>query len=171
MRDYLNAKEKNQYMVLQSILQLLDGVRNTGINGPKVGDILEEWSKSSNITKEEHKNLKTSGTLLRKFLLSVRDRLSKKEQSILDKKIMKYDFRLVDEYVLKQVNRDIEDKFANAVVPREQFNDWCAEIMTVKCQGCTKNWNECPLHEVFNDNFIPESGYNCTNCRYAYHKE
>jgi hypothetical protein len=170
MRDYLNSNEKNQFMVLQSIVQMIDGLRNSGVDGPKITNMLEEWSKRNNITKEEHKNLKTSETFLRKFLASVYERLSKKEQEQIKKKIMKFDFKLVDDYTLKQVNRNIIDRFVNAAVPREQFQDWCCEIMQVKCNGCTKNWNECQLHDVFNDNFVPESGFDCTNCKYAYSK-
>lgn len=42
MRDYLNSSERNQFMVLQSILQLIEGGRNEGMNGPKISIILEE---------------------------------------------------------------------------------------------------------------------------------
>ncbi|MBT2696365.1 hypothetical protein J7E79_02800 [Bacillus sp. ISL-40] len=168
MRDYLNATEKNQFMVMQSILQLMQGKRNEGKDGPKIGTMLDEWTKRSNMTKAEHKSLKTAETYLKKFLTSVYDRLSPKEQSLIDKKVMKFDFKLVDDYTLKQVHRDIADRFVNAAVPREQFYKWCEEIMCVKCNGCTKNWNECDLHQVFDNNFVPESGFDCTNCKYAY---
>lgn len=147
MRDYLNATEKNQFMVLQSIVQLVDGLRNSGVDGPKLGSMLEQWTNSNNMSKEEHKNLKTAETYLRKYLASVYERLSQKEQEVIKKKIMKFDFKLVDDYTLKQINRNIADRFVNAAVPREQFNDWCCEIMQVKCKGCTKN----------------------CNCKYAYH--
>jgi hypothetical protein len=168
MRDYLNAIEKNQFMVLQSIVQLMDGLRNSGVDGPKITSMLEEWTDRNNMTKNEHKNLKTSETYLRKFLASVYERLSPKEQEIIKKKVMKYDFKLVDDFTLKQVHRDIKDKMKNAVMPRQLFYDWCVEIMEVKCNGCTKNWNECELHTVFEDNFVPESGFDCTNCKFAY---
>jgi hypothetical protein len=168
MRDYLNSNERNQFMVIQSILQLIEGKRNDGTDGPKISTMLEDWTKRNNMSKEEHRNLKTAETYLRKFLLSVYGRLSQKEQSVINKKIAKFDFKLVDDYTLKQVHRDIADRFVNAAVPREQFNNWCEEIMSVKCNGCTKDWNTCELHQVFEDNFIPESGFNCKNCKYAY---
>ncbi|MDR7237144.1 DUF5651 domain-containing protein [Neobacillus drentensis] len=168
MRDYLNSIEKNQFMVLQSIVQLMDGLRNAGVDGPKITSMLEEWTKRGNITKAEHKNLKTSETFLRKFLASVYERLSPKEQELIKKKVMKFDFKLVDDFTLKQVHRDIKDKMNNAVVPRQQFYDWCMEIMNVKCNGCTKDWNTCDLHQVLDNNFIPESGFDCKNCKYAY---
>lgn len=171
MRDYLNSIEKNQFMVLQSVVQLMDGLRNTGIDGPKISSMLEEWSSRDNMTKEEHKNLKTAETFLRKFLASVYERLNPKEQELIKKKVMKFDFKLVDDFTLKQVNRDIKDKLKNAVMPRQQFYDWCADIMEVKCQGCTKDRNTCDLYQVFENNFVPESGFDCKNCKYAYQVE
>jgi hypothetical protein len=168
MRDYLNANEKNQFMLLLSILQAMEGKRNLGKDGPKIGTMLEERSKRNNMTKLEHKNLKTAETYLRKFVTSVYDRQSSKQQAEIDKKIMKFDFQLVDDFTLKKVHREISDRFVNAAVPREQFNDWCSEIMSVKCNGCSKDWNECELHTVFDENFIPESGFDCGNCKYAF---
>jgi hypothetical protein len=171
VRDYLNAIEKNQFMVLQSVVQLMDGLRNSGVDGPKIESMLEEWKKRDNITKDEHKNLKTSETYLRKFLASIYERLSPKEQDLIKKKVMKFDFKLVDDFTLKQVNRDIKDRMVNAVIPRQQFYDWCVDIMEVKCNGCTKDWNTCDLHQVFENNFVPESGFDCTNCKFAYSSE
>lgn len=168
MRDYLNASEKNQFMVLQSIVQMMDGLRNSGVDGPKLSSMLEEWSKRDNMTKDEHKNLKTAETYLRKFLSSVYERLSKKDQELIKKKIMKFDFKLIDDYTLKQIDRDINDRMVNAVVPRQQFYTWCEQIMRIQCNGCAKNGNTCELHQVFEDNFVPESGFDCENCKYAY---
>ncbi|MDF2790833.1 MAG: hypothetical protein K0S80_3934 [Neobacillus sp.] len=168
MRDYLNSIEKNQFMVLNSVLQMAIGIRNQGVDGPKLMTVREEWTKRDNMTKEEHKSLKMVETYLSKFIMSVYNRLSPKEQDQIKKKLMKYDFKLVDDYTLKQVNRETNDRFVNAAVPRDQFYDWCSEIMNVKCNGCTKNWNECELHQVFEDNFVPECGYDHGNCKYAY---
>ncbi|WML38686.1 DUF5651 domain-containing protein [Neobacillus sp. OS1-2] len=168
MRDYLNSVEKNQFMVMNSVLQMAIGIRNQGADGPKLQTMREEWSKRENLSKDEHKSLKMAETYLSKFIMSVYNRLSPKEQEQIQKKLMKYDFKLVDDYTLKQVNRDIKDKMANAVMPRQQFYDWCVDIMEVKCNGCSKDWNTCPLYQVFDDNFVPESGFDCSNCKYAY---
>jgi hypothetical protein len=168
MRDYLNSVEKNQFMVMNSVLQMAIGIRNQGVDGPKLQTMREDWSKRDNMTKDEHKSLKTAETYLSKFIMSVYNRLSPKEQEQIQKKLMKYDFKLVDDYTMKKVNRDIKDKMNHAVMPRQQFYDWSCEIMQVKCNGCKKNWNECELYQVFDSNFVPESGFNCTNCKYAY---
>jgi hypothetical protein len=171
MRDYLNSIEKNQFMVMNSVLQMVLGVRNMGVDGPKLKTMREEWSKRNNMTKEEHKNLKMAETYMGKFIMSVYNRLDKKEQEQINKKLLKYDFKLVDDYTLQKVNRDIKDKRINAAVPRKQFEDWCSEIMEVKCNGCTKDWNTCDLHQVFDNNFVPESGFDCSNCKYAYSQQ
>lgn len=168
MRDYLNANERNQFMVLQSIVQMMDGLRNSGVDGPKIPNMLEDWKARGNITKDEHKNLKTAETYLRKYLSSVYERLGKKERDVIKKKITNFDFKLVDDYTLKQLDRDLKDKLANAVMPRQQFYDWCSEIMDVKCNGCIKDWKTCALYQMFEDNLVPESGFDCTNCKFAY---
>lgn len=168
MRDYLNSVEKNQFMVMNSVLQMALGIRNQGTDGPKLKTLREEWMKRENMTKDEHKSLKMAETYLGKFIMSVYNRLSKKEQEQIQKKLMKYDFKLVDDYSMKQVNRDVNDKLKNAVMPRQQFYDWCVEIMEVKCNGCTKDWHTCDLHQAFDDNFVPESDFGCSNCKYAY---
>lgn len=164
----MNATEKTQFMVLQSIVQMMDGLRNSGVDGPKISSMLEDWKTRGNLTKDEHRSLKTSETYLRKFLSSVYERLSKKDQEIIKKKIVNFDFLLIDDYTLKQIKRDTNDRMVNAVLPRQQFYDWCEKIMKVECNGCTKNRNECELYTVFEENFVPESGFNCENCKFAY---
>jgi len=170
MRDYLNSNEKNQFMVLSSILQNIEGIRNEGTDGPKIVHMLEAWKARDNMTKDEHRSLKMAETYLRKFVNSVFDRQSSKEQETIVKKLRKYDFRLVDDYTMQQIHRDMKDKLKHAVVPREQFYNWCRDIMDSKCNGCEKDWNTCDLHQVFEENFIPESGWCLKNCKFAYKK-
>lgn len=155
-------------MVMNSVLQMVIGIRNMGVNGPKLKTMREEWTKRDNMTKEEHKSLKMAETYMEKFIMSVYNRQSPKEQEQIQKKLLKYDFKLVDDFTLKQVHRDIKNKMINAAVPRQQFYDWCVEVMEVKCKGCTKDWNTCDLHQVFENNFVPESGFDCANCKFAY---
>jgi hypothetical protein len=168
MKDYLNKFETNQFMVMNSVLQSVLGIKNIGTDGPKLKTMREEWAKRGNLTKEEHRSLKMAETYMEKFIMSVYNRLSKKEQEQINKKLFKYAFQLVDDYSFLKMSRDAQDKIQNAVIPRQQFYDWCTEIMETKCNGCTKNWNECDLHQVFDNNFVPESGFDCANCKYAY---
>jgi hypothetical protein len=168
MRDYLNKFETNQFMVMNSVLQSVLGIKNSGSDGPKLQTMREEWAKRGNLTKDEHKSLKMAETYMSKFIMSIYNRLSKKEQEQINKKLFKYAFQLVDDYTFQKMSRDAQDKIQNAVMPRQQFYDWCEKIMKVECQGCTKDWNACDLHQVFDNNFVPESGYDCANCKYAY---
>jgi hypothetical protein len=171
MKDYLNKFEHNEFMVMNSVLQSVLGIPNTGVNGPKLKNMREEWAKRDNLTKDEHKSLKMEETYMGKFIMSVYNRQSPKEQEKIQKKLLKYSFKLVDDYTLQQVNRDIKDKMQHAVMPRQQFYDWCVDIMEVKCNGCSKDWNTCDLHQVFDNNFVPESGFDCKNCKYAYSQQ
>ncbi|WP_284037440.1 DUF5651 domain-containing protein [Neobacillus sp. 114] len=171
MKDYLNKFETNQFMVMNSILQSILGIKNSGVDGPKLKTMREEWAKGGNLTKEEHRSLKTIETYMEKFIMSVYNRLSPKEQEKIQKKLFKYAFQLVDDYTFQKMSRDAQDKIQNAVMPRQQFYNWCKEIMAAKCNGCTKDWNTCDLYEVFEDNFVPESGFDCKNCKFAYSLE
>jgi hypothetical protein len=168
LKDYLNFEERNQFLVMMSILQLIQGSRS--VQNIKIKPMIEDWNERNNLTKEEHKYLKTTETYLSKFCNSVHDRMSLKEQEVIDKRIRKFDFRLIDDYTLKNIYRDINDKLKNAVVPRQQFETWCEEIMECNCKGCTKPWTDCKLHRVFDNNFVPESSWGLQNCRYAYQK-
>lgn len=166
MKDYLSADEKNQIMVFMSILQVMSG--NRGINGPKLMSVLQDWDQRGNLTKDEHKNLKLAETYLSKFCKGVYNRLNDREKVQIDKRLQKFDFRLVDDYTMQKIQREINDRMVNAAVPRQLFYKWCEEIMNCNCKGCTKDWKECELHQVFEENFVPESTWNLENCRYSY---
>jgi hypothetical protein len=168
MKDYLNKIETSQFMVMNSVLQSVLGIINTGVDGPKLKTMREDWAKRGNLTKEEHRYLKMTETYMEKAVMSIYNRLSPKQQEQIQKKLFKYQFQLVDEYTFQKMSRDAQDKIQYAVMLRPQFYDWCDEIMQVKCNGCTKDWNTCDLHQVFDYNFVPESGFDCTNCKYAY---
>lgn len=166
MKDYMGAEERNQLLVFMSIIQLMQGSRS--ITNQKIKPMLEDWASRNNLTKEEHKYLKTAETYMDKFCKSVYSRMGEKEKEQIDKRILKFDFRLVDEYTLQKVYRDINERMKIAAVPRQQFESWCSEIMDIKCNGCNGNWKDCELHKIFEDNFVPESTWGLENCRYAY---
>ncbi len=166
MKDYLNAEERNQLMVFMSILQMFSG--NRGITSAPGKNIVEDWTSRNNMAKDEQRSIKMAQTYLKKFCESVQDRMHPREQEQITKKLEKFDFRLIDDFTLQKVYRDMKDRLVNAVVPREQFCTWCNEIMYQNCDGCTKHFSECELHEVFEDNFVPESSWGLENCRYAY---
>lgn len=146
----------------------MENVKSNATDAPKIVDMLEDWTKRENLTKEEHRALKTAETNLKKFCESVYARVNPKEQEQLKKKLTSFDFRLIDDFTLQRVYRDISDRMKIAAVPREQFLDWCEEIMECNCKNCNKDWSKCRLHEVFENNFVPESSWGKQNCRYAY---
>ncbi len=171
MKDYLNKTETSQFMVLNSVLQWVLGIKNTGVDGPKLKPMREEWMKRGNLTKDEHRWLKLTETYMEKAVMSIYNRQALKQQEQINKKLFKYDFQLVDDYTFQKMSRDAQDKIQNAVVPRQQFYDWCEKIMSIECNGCEKDWNTCNLHQVFDSNLVPESDFDCKNCKYAYSQQ
>lgn len=144
----------------------MDGHRS--IKNVRVKPILEDWTERGNMTKEEHRALKTAQTNLKKFIDSVIGRMNTAEKEAINRQILKFDFRLIDDYTLQKIYRDCTDRYKVAAVPREQFESWCRDIMDIYCKNCTKHFSECELYTIFNDNFIPESSWDLENCRYAY---
>lgn len=165
-REYLNRDESNQFMVIMAAIQLMNGERSLD-NRPHP-PMWKEWSEREMMDKDQQKNLKMANTYLRKFVISKLKDLDKSKQVELLKKIKKFDFKLADDYTLKKLSRDMNDKMQFAVMKREDFYKWTEEIMGVNCLNCHKNRDECELHRVFEDNLIPEIGWNLCNCEYAY---
>ena len=168
MKDYLSAEERNQIMVIGSILGSFDNCKNVGVDAPKIVDIAQQWDNRGNITTEERRSLRTAHTYLQKFFKSVVERMCDKEQKVLYKKLSNYDFRLLDDFTFNRVCNDMSDKIKFVAIDREDFGKWCEEIMHVNCKGCDKNHSECQLHKIFDENFIPENDWGLDNCRYAY---
>lgn len=167
MKDYLNTEERNQYLILAAFIQNLKGRRSQN-NTPTFVTMAEEWKKRNNLTGEESKALKTAITLLTKFTDSVYARMHFKEKQAINKKLDKFDFRLVDDFTLQKIYREANDRMVNAAVKREDFEKWCEEIMHCNCSGCSKEWSSCSLYNVFDDNFIPESSWCKATCKYSY---
>lgn len=149
-----------------AVSQQIEGLRT--LEGKKGKPIWEDWKERNFLTKDEGKNIKMSHTYLLKFLKSVIERVNDKEKEIILKQMAKFDFKIVDDYTMQKIFRNMADRMQNAVVPRQQFEDWTCEVMECNCKNCHKHWGECNLYKVFQDNFIPESGYDLENCKYAY---
>lgn len=165
-RDYLNKDETNQFMVLMSVTQIINGERN--LENKKQAPMYIDWTNRSMMTKEQAKWLKTANTYLNKFIISKLKDLSKEQQKKVLAKISKFDFKLIDDYTWQKISRDMEDKFQFATLKREDFNNWCEEIMLKHCKDCTKDRCECNLFKVFDDNLVPDGGFNLPSCPYAY---
>lgn len=160
LKEYLNAAETEQMLLIGYISDLANEYM-FGKNG---------WKARGNLSKEEEKYIKYCNTYADKFYKAVLDRLDIKEAEKLLKRVSKFEFIVLDAYT-KERTMQKYDKLANTVhIDREQFENWCCEIMDVSCKNCGKRFSKCELYKVFYDNFVPESAHNLPNCRYAYLK-
>lgn len=170
-KDYLSAQEINDLMILGTLLDTTAAIIGVGnYTNPTSQKIRKSWKDRNFLTKDEHRFLKTAETNMTKFYESVIYRLNPEEVKKIYKRSANFNFRILDEFTLKKINRDYSDRMKMAGVPREMFENWCEEILQVKCKNCTEHWNNCKLHEVFDDNLVPESGWCLDNCKYAYTK-
>jgi hypothetical protein len=100
-------------------------------------------------------------------LRCVFNRLNQYEQKELGKRLAKFDFRLIDDPTLKSIRREMENRKKWAVMKWYDFYNWSDKVLFHNCNGCTKHSSECELHQIFQDNFLPESSWGMENCRYA----
>jgi hypothetical protein len=165
-RGYLNRDESNQLMVIMAAVQLINGERN--LEGKAQKPMWEDWTNRGMMDKEQAKWLKTANTYLNKFIVEKLKDLDKEEQVKILKKIQKFDFKLVDDYTLQKLFRDMSDKMKFMTMQREDGYKWTEEIMSANCKNCTKDRQGCELHKIFEDNIIPESSWDLPNCEYSY---
>ncbi len=151
---------------MMAVAQQIEGLRS--LTGKVSKPIWEDWKDRNFLTKDEGKNVKTAHTYLIKFFNSVLERLNAKEKGLIQKQLEKFDFKIVDDYTMQKIFRDMSNHLVNAVVPRQQFENWCCEIMACNCKDCTKHWDGCELYKVFEDNFVPDGGFEMDNCKFAY---
>ena len=164
-RGYLNREERNSIMVFIATMQLIEGIRN--LEGKATEPLWDDWTKRGMMTKEGKKNLKLAHTYLKKFINNTLENVDKKENNIIAEKSDVFDFKLIDDYTLKKIYRDITDNSKFAVMKREDFINCVEDLASVNCVGCTKDYKECPLYDVFEDVMCGENNYNEDNCPYA----
>jgi phage pi2 protein 07 len=158
LRDYLNSEEGNHFLFLKITALHLKAYR-------------EQWAKYGNITPEEHKELKMAETYLNKFITTLESRLSDKTKDVFNKKQYNHAVKIMDKYTMDRLKGTIEKELKIVHMPREEFEDWTTEMMAAVCKNCTKDYKKCYLHDTLLANFVPESGENCENCRFAYRRE
>ena len=174
-RGYLRQEEMNQIMMLGATHQLLMGFRSlTG-----VGDQVPVWEKfetSGIITKEQIKYLKMATTYQRKFFESfIQDNLDRKTKETLDKRLKKWELRLMDDYQVKKLENMLA-KSGERTLTLEEFFEFVDARLFAECKGCTKDRSECKLRDFYEANFVPpvedlgkiECGEVKCNCEYSY---
>lgn len=168
-RGYLNPEEFNVYFMLHAVVQVLNGTRSMSKFGVTMWD---EWEQKKIITKEQKKNLKSAYTFLKKFSDSVaEDNLDVKSKEYLAKRNLKWDFRLVDDYMLLNL-RKILDEAQEVHMPKDNFYDLVEASMEVNCKGCTKDRCDCEYHTFFQERLVPpyytKGEVQGCNCEYSY---
>ncbi len=163
-RQYLNAEEKNFYMVSKAFIQMLDGERN--LENKITNEVWVEWSKREMITPGMQKNIKLVHTYLKKFCYELEENLSDAELKRLNKQLEKFDYKLVDDYTVKKFMRDVKNNIKYAVIEREKFEPILEDIAAVRCVGCTTPCTECAIYKMLDDISIPYMGEQ-PNCPYA----
>lgn len=163
-REYLNAEEKNFYMVAKAFIQMLDGERN--LDNKITDEVWIEWKKRGMITPGMQKNIKSVHTYLKNFCYELEENLSETELKRLNKQLEKFDYKLVDDYTVKKIMRDIKDNIKYAVIEREKFDAVLEDIAAVRCVGCTTDYKQCAIYKMLDDISIPYLGEQ-PNCPYA----
>ena len=133
-RGYLNSEERNFYMLSKSFVQMINGERN--LENKITNEIWVEWKRKGMITQSMQKNIKLGKSYLCKFCDEIEENLDQAEIEKLQKQLIKFDYRLVDDYTLKKLLRDINDNFKYIVVERNKFEPLIEELAEIKCVGC-----------------------------------
>lgn len=163
-REYLTTEERNFYMVAKSFVQNMDGLRS--FENRATDKIWDNWNKRGMITPNMTKNIKMANTYLKKFLLEVEQNLNRTERAKLKAMVEKFDYKLVTDYQLSRLLRDISNNLKYAVFEREIFQDVIDEIANCNCVGCTKNYENCNIYKMFNEMHL-EFPYENSNCPFS----
>ena len=163
-RGYLNSEERNFYMLSKSFVQMINGERN--LENKITNEIWVEWKRKGMITQSMQKNIKLVKSYLCKFCDEIEENLDQAEIEKLQKQLIKFDYRLVDDYTLKKLLRDINDNFKYIVVERNKFEPLIEELAEIKCVGCKSEYRTCSLYKAFDDMNISRVDEE-VNCPYA----
>lgn len=147
-RQYLNEEERNIYMSLAAIVNMIHGIKLQRDKYVQLENVIENWDRRDFITKEEKKSLKLANTYLKKFLDAVYERLDKRTKETLEKKLVSFGFRLLDQETLKIINR-YNDLKENVVVDRKTFDSVAEDIANVYCCGCNCNYQDCKIYDMY----------------------
>lgn len=163
-RGYLNREEENFLMVAKSFIQMINGTRS--LENKITEPVWKEYEKRGMITPSMQKSIKMVNTYLNKFVDEMQINLDKKENSRIEKKLEKFDFKIIDDFSMKKLFRDIKDKNKYVTMNRDIFMDILVEVSGVECVGCKKDYKQCSLCTAFEDISIAHIG-DMPSCPYA----
>lgn len=164
-RDYLNVEEKNFYMVTKAYIQMIQGERM--LDNKSIGvDVWDDWNNRGMITPSMQRSLKMAHTYLKKFIYELEENLSDTQNEKLQKGIRKFDYKIIDDYMLSKLTRNLEDHLNYAVFERDKLDPILQDVAAVRCVGCTCHYEKCPLFKALDDIETPYVGEE-PNCPYA----
>lgn len=170
-RNYYNNGEFNNFMVMAAMLQMMEGIR--GMGGAIGEPMAENYYNKGIITKEQRKNLKMSYTYLKKFMIETYDNADIKTRNKMDKKLLNFDFRLVDDYSVKKIY-EILNSTEEYRLSKEDFYLLVTKQVESGCADCVEDRNTCKMHDLFEKYLIRPQHRGCgnlPNCEYAFLKE
>lgn len=155
VRKYLNAEETRTFQWLLITVLYGESYRKT-------------FMHFGNMSKVEHRHLKTGLTHLAKYCEAVLRRLDDTQVDDMIKKTDGASIRIFDQPTLKKLMVSTSKAMENTVVERDSLELFSELIMHQHCRNCTVACSVCRIYKTFQETYIPESGYQLENCPYAY---
>lgn len=155
VKRYLNAEESKTFQWLLFTVLYGNYYRKTMLH-------------FGNITKEEHKELKTGITHLTNYCDLVLNRLDEQQMDGLIKRCDGAGIRIFDQPTLRKLLVATNHSMSHVMIDRVDMEFFSELIMHQYCRNCTVEFSVCRIFRGLSESFIPESGHNCPNCPYAY---
>lgn len=152
MKDYLSQNEKDVWLIIVlAVAELEDAL-------PKM---------KSNISTEEHKNLKTSITLIRKAYNSMSDRLGDKAIKQLHKYASNSNIQVVTKSLSNAISQRESKEGQTTTVESDTLQAIGNRLVASSCEGCEKKCSKCNTFTLLEE--IGLAGY-CINdnCPYSF---
>jgi hypothetical protein len=154
IKDYLNATERDEMIVLMKLTDKLDEVANNPIR--------------KNFTKEEKTNFRKATTFAAKALKSIQERMNDSALLMLSSSYAKTRILTINEFGFKRMMKKREVDFEKGYEASKDYFDLVELTMDKNCKNCTECANNCLLYHHLENNYIADAGYNINNCKYAY---
>ncbi|MBE6068833.1 MAG: hypothetical protein E7211_14220 [Clostridium lundense] len=152
LKDYLNKEERVQLLFLKKFI-----------------DNIDEMLSSTNLTKEEHKALKTARTWGLKGFNSKAKRLNNNAIKTFWNSVKNAYINVEDRYAVEMYNQKLSSKLDDCYEMNRDYYKLVELTFYYNCKNCNKCNNDCEIYKEFEERCIPEpTGEDLENCRYAY---
>jgi hypothetical protein len=161
MRDYLNNKERLSLLFFK---KYVDNTEN----------MIRDWSKINNLTKEEHKYLKMALSIGIKAFDSILNRQSSDTLKSFKNSMVSSTINLDDNFAIKLYKKKLNTDLAASYEQNKDYYNLVEIILDQNCKNCTKDHKLCDFCKEFEEHCIPESAEvgmgTLPNCKYSYIK-